>query len=100
VRPPTGSAFTPDSPYDFINRQTKATALRSWQLLLLDTLIEAIAGRDKAEAVGRDLGLSHWDARHDSDAFQFTRPFALTAIRNTRAFWNQEPLGIELVSRR
>ena len=60
------------------------------------TLIEAIAGRDKAEAVGRDLGLTHWDARHDSDAFQFTRPFALTAIGNTLAFWNREQLGIEL----
>src|SRR5438093_8060881 len=60
------------------------------------TLIEAIAGRDKAEAVGRDLGLAQWDTRHDSGAFQFTRPFALTAIRNTMAFWNREQLGIEL----
>jgi putative intracellular protease/amidase len=60
------------------------------------TLIEAIAGRDKAEAVGRDLGLACWDLRHTSEAFQFTRPFALTAIRNTAAFWNREPLGIEL----
>ena len=62
------------------------------------TLIEAIAGRDKAEAVARDLGLTHWDARHDSDAFQFTRPFALTAIGNTLAFWNHEQLGIALAS--
>ena len=54
------------------------------------TLIEAIAGRDKAEAVGRDLGVTQWDARHDSEAFQFTRPFALTAIGNTVAFWNRE----------
>ena len=60
------------------------------------TLIEAIAGRGKAEAIGRDIGLPHWDARHDSDAFQFTRPFALTAIRNTVAIWNREQLGIEL----
>lgn len=60
------------------------------------TLIEAIAGREKAEAVGRDIGLTHWDARHDSAAFQFTRPFALTAIGNTVAFWNREQLGIEL----
>ena len=60
------------------------------------TLIEAIAGRDKAEAIGRDIGLPHWDVRHDSDAFQFTRPFALTAIRNTVALWNREQLGIEL----
>jgi putative intracellular protease/amidase len=61
------------------------------------TLIEAIAGRDKAEAVSRDLGLTRWDARHDSDAFQFTRPFALTAIGNTLAFWDREQLGIELM---
>ncbi len=60
------------------------------------TLIEAIAGRDKAEAVGREIGLTDWDAHHDSSAFQFTRPFALTAIANTAAFWNREQLGIEL----
>ena len=61
------------------------------------TLIEAIAGREKAEAVGRDIGLMGWDARHDSQAFQFTRPFALTAIGNTIALWNRERLGLELM---
>jgi putative intracellular protease/amidase len=60
------------------------------------TLIEAIAGRDKARAVGRDIGLADWDARHGSDEFRFTRPFALTAIGNTAAFWTHERLGIEL----
>ncbi|MDQ8731367.1 DJ-1/PfpI family protein [Bradyrhizobium daqingense] len=60
------------------------------------TLIEAIAGRAKAEAVAREIGLAAWDARHRSDAFSFTRPFALTAIANTLAFWNREQLGIAL----
>jgi transcriptional regulator GlxA family with amidase domain len=60
------------------------------------TLIEAIAGRGKAHAVGRDIGLADWDVRHESNAFKFTRPFALTAIRNTAAFWSHEQLGIEL----
>ncbi|MEH2548148.1 putative intracellular protease/amidase [Bradyrhizobium sp. AZCC 2262] len=60
------------------------------------TLIEAIAGRDKAKAVGREIGLPEWDARHESDEFRFTRPFALTAIGNTAAFWAHERLGIEL----
>ncbi|MGB6103331.1 MAG: DJ-1/PfpI family protein [Pusillimonas sp.] len=60
------------------------------------TLIEAIAGRDKAVAVARDLGVGHWDARHDSNAFTFNRSFALTAIRNRLAFWNREELGIPL----
>jgi putative intracellular protease/amidase len=60
------------------------------------TLIEAIAGRETAERVGAEVGVPHWDARHDSNAFQFTRPFALTAIGNTLAIWNRERLGIEL----
>jgi putative intracellular protease/amidase len=60
------------------------------------TLIEAIAGRDMARAVGRDIGLPDWDTRHESDEFRFTRPFALTAIGNTAAFWSHERLGIEL----
>ncbi|WLA86520.1 DJ-1/PfpI family protein [Bradyrhizobium elkanii] len=60
------------------------------------TLIEAIAGRTRAEAVAREIGLPGWDARHDSNAFKFTRPFALTAIQNTLAFWNREQLGLAL----
>ena len=61
------------------------------------TVIEAIAGREKADAVARDLGLASWDTRHDSGAFRFTRSFALTAIGNTLAFWRRERLGLELV---
>jgi putative intracellular protease/amidase len=62
------------------------------------TLIEAIAGREKAEAVAWEIGLTQWDAHHQSDAFQFTRPFALTAIGNVAAFWRREQLGIELTA--
>lgn len=60
------------------------------------TLIEAIAGRPRAEQVARDLGLAQWDAHHDSSAFALTRPFAMTVLANTLAFWNRERLGIEL----
>ena len=60
------------------------------------TATEAYPSRDKAEAIARDIGLADWDARHESDEFKFTRPFALTAIGNTAAFWNREQLGIEL----
>jgi len=60
------------------------------------TLIEAIAGRPRAAAVARDLGLARWDARHDSGAFMFTRPFAVTVLRNAVTFWHREVLGIEL----
>jgi len=60
------------------------------------TLIEAIAGRAKAEAVARELGVRAWDARHDSAVFTFTRPFALTAIANKLPAWEHESLGMHL----
>ena len=77
------------------DRVTTTTGITASMPMSL-TLIEAIAGRDKARAVGRDIGLVDWDARHQSDEFRLTRPFALTAIRNTAAFWAHERLGIEL----
>jgi putative intracellular protease/amidase len=60
------------------------------------TLIEAIAGRDKAEAVARDLGVDHWDARHASAAFKLTLPFALSVMGNRAALWNREQFGVEV----
>jgi putative intracellular protease/amidase len=79
-----------------VDRGVATTTGISASMPMALTLIEAIAGRDKAEAVARDLGLPHWDARHKSDAFTFTRLFALTAIGNTLAFWSREQLGIDL----
>lgn len=49
----------------------------SASLPMMLALIEAIAGRAKAEAVSHDLGLEHWDARHGSGTFRLTRPFAM-----------------------
>ncbi|WP_054312690.1 DJ-1/PfpI family protein [Mesorhizobium sp. 1M-11] len=60
------------------------------------TLVEAIAGRDKAEAVAGDLGLARWDARHDSGAFKLARPFAMTVLANSLSFWNRDRFGIAL----
>jgi putative intracellular protease/amidase len=60
------------------------------------SLIEAIAGRDKAQSVAASLGLDQWDARHDSAAFRFNRPFALTAMKNSLSFWAHETFGFEL----
>ena len=80
-----------------VDRGVATTTGITASMPMMLTLIEAIAGRDRARDVARDLGVRQWDARHDSGAFKFTRPFALTAIRNSMAFWRQETLGIELV---
>lgn len=60
------------------------------------TLIEAIGGQARAEAVARDLGIAAWDARHSSAAFALTRRFAMTVLLNRLAFWRHERLGIHL----
>lgn len=60
------------------------------------TLVEAIAGEDRALALARDLGLARWDAWHDSGAFGLTRPFATTVLANRLAFWRHERLAVEL----
>lgn len=60
------------------------------------TLIEAIAGRGKAESVAGALGLERWDARHDSAAFRLTRPFAMTVLRNRLAGLSPDHFGIAL----
>ncbi len=60
------------------------------------TLVEAIAGRARAEAVAQELGLARWDARHASGAFAFTRPFAVTVLANAAAFWRREELALPL----
>jgi hypothetical protein len=40
--------------------------------------------------------MTDWDARHDSRAFRFTRPFAMTALSNGATVWNRDTFGIEL----
>lgn len=59
-------------------------------------LIEAIAGRAKAEEVAQDLGVQHWGAEHASDAFRLTRGFASTVLGNVMAFWLRDTWQIEV----
>lgn len=60
------------------------------------TLVEAIAGRDKAVQVALDLGVGNWDQRHASDAFKLNRSFAFTVLKNSGAFWARDVLGLRL----
>jgi putative intracellular protease/amidase len=89
--------YVPDRRFIVNERIATTTGITASMPMML-TLIEAIAGADKARAIASDLGLEHWDARHASDAFKLTRPFALTVMSNRLAFWKREELGVELRS--
>lgn len=60
------------------------------------TLVEAIAGADKAGDVADAIGITQWDARHDSAAFGLSRDFVATVMGNSLAFWQRETVGIAL----
>ena len=57
-------------------------------------LVEAIAGREKAQWLAQDLGVANWDARHRSSAFQLTWERQKTFLRNWLSIWRRETLGI------
>ena len=81
-----------------IDRGVATTTGISASMPMSLTLVEAIAGRARAQAVADGLGLTRWDARHDSGAFVLTRPFVLTVLGNVLTFWKRDELGIELTS--
>jgi len=60
------------------------------------TLVEAIAGSEKAGDVADAIGIAHWDARHDSAAFGLSRDFVTTIMGNSLAFWQRETVGIAM----
>ena len=58
-------------------------------------LIDAIAGRERAEAVARRLGVDAWSPLHDSEQFYLGSKL-FTGLRNKLSVWDHEKLGIEV----
>jgi transcriptional regulator GlxA family with amidase domain len=87
--------YVPDRRF-VVDRGVATTTGISASMPMMLTLIEAIAGEIKAREVARDLGVGQWDARHDSEAFKLTRPFAMTVMGNSAAIWHRDRLAIEV----
>jgi putative intracellular protease/amidase len=60
------------------------------------TLVESIAGRERAEQLAADLGVDNWDARHRSSAFQLTWERRKAFLRNWVSFWRRETIGLPI----
>lgn len=85
--------YVPDRRYVADNGVSTSTGITASVPVML-TLIEAIAGRDKALAVAADLGVTSWDARHRSASFELTLEHKKTFIRNAMTLWRKESVGI------
>lgn len=57
-------------------------------------LVEAIAGKPKAEQLAQELGMAYWDTRHRSSDFELTWEHKKTFVRNWLSFWRRETVGV------
>ncbi len=87
--------YTPDRRIVSDGAVTTTTGITASMPMML-TLIEAIAGPDKADEMARNLGIGRWDTRHASDAFKLTRPFAMSVLGNQLAFRRRDEIGVAL----
>ena len=85
--------WVPDRRYVADNGISTSTGITA-SIPVTVALVEAIAGRSKAEQLARDLGVANWDARHRSSAFQLTWEHQKTFLRNWLSFWRRETIGV------
>lgn len=62
------------------------------------TLVEAIAGRARAEELARELGAPSFGAEHASRAYALDRRSAWTLVANAASVWSHESLEIPVAA--
>jgi putative intracellular protease/amidase len=78
------------------DRGVATTTGVSASLPLALTLVEAIAGRERADAVAARFGVPSFGAEHASREFALDRPAVATLFGNTLAVWRHESLALPL----
>ena len=63
---------------------------------LMLALVEAIGGRDTAQDLSMRLGVTDWDARHDSAAFKLTLAHKKAFLRNELTFWRRDTVAVKV----
>ena len=59
-------------------------------------LVEAIGGREKAQTLAAELGVTSWTPAHDSTPFGLTFSRAWDYLLNTVAFWRHERWSVDV----
>jgi putative intracellular protease/amidase len=59
-------------------------------------LVESIGGRDKAQALAAELGMTSWNPAHDSSPFHLNAKRRVNFLLNKAAFWRDEQWNIDV----
>jgi len=60
-------------------------------------VIERIAGRRVADSVAQRIGLTTWDATHETAEFRVTKGMYVKAIANQLSWWRHEEIAVPVV---
>jgi putative intracellular protease/amidase len=87
-RHPTAQ-YVPDQRY-VVDRDVATTTGVTASVPTMLALVEAIAGREKAQALATELGVDSWGPGHDSSLFGLTFGRGANFLLNKMAFWRDE----------
>jgi transcriptional regulator GlxA family with amidase domain len=87
--------YVPDRRYVADDRVVTSTGITA-NVPVMIALVEAIGGRDVAQRVADELGVTNWDARHNSSAFVLSTEHKKTFVRNGISLWRHETLGVPI----
>ncbi|WP_161811449.1 DJ-1/PfpI family protein [Steroidobacter agaridevorans] len=62
------------------------------------SLIEAIGGREKAQALATEFGVESWTPVHDSSLFGLDFSRGLSFVLNKMAFWRDDQMRVDVVN--
>lgn len=79
-----------------IDRNVATTTGITASLPTILALVEAIGGREKAQTLAAELGITSWTPAHDSSPFSLNTSRRSAYLFNKIAFWRHEQWGVDV----
>ena len=90
-----GAVYVPHQRY-VIDRDVATTTGITASVPTMLALVEAIGGREKAQALAAELGVDSWSPAHDSSLFGLNASRAWNYVLNKAAFWRHERWSVDV----
>jgi putative intracellular protease/amidase len=90
-----GAAYVPHQRYVIDGPVATTTGITASVPAML-ALVEAIGGREKAQALATELGVVSWGSSHDSSLFKLTFNRAWDYLLNKATFWRHEHWSVDV----
>jgi putative intracellular protease/amidase len=90
-----GATYVPHQRY-VIDRGVATTTGITASVPAILALVEAIGGRQKAQALAAELGVTSWSPAHDSALFSLNASRAWDYLLNKAAFWRHQQWSVDV----